>query len=206
MHAGMFTSALGFAILCVGCAGARSLAEAPAKPVNLSGEWRLNAALSDDARRILEEAQSRVREQFKRRQEEYRRSEQLDRDPQGDYETRALERGPYRDFGPAVEIPAQITLSQNGGDLTIMSDDSETRFQAGRQSVVSFGQGVADRRVGWSGQTFIVSTRAVDGQARGAVLARQGRASERDPADGRGRPAEGGDQARLRSRRNLTLR
>lgn len=167
MRARLFSVILGaVAVFVVGCAGARGLAPLPEKAVNLSGEWRLNAALSDDARKILGDAQARVQEQFQRRQEAYRRSEQLDRDPQGDYETRALERGPYRDFGPVIEAPEEISLTQNGGDLAIMSDDSETRFQAGRQSVVSFGQGVADRRSGWSGQTFVVATRAVDGQAK----------------------------------------
>ncbi len=150
----------------MGCAGARGLNALPEKAVNLSGEWRLNSALSDDAHKILGDASARVREQFQRRQEAYRRSEQLDRDPQGDYETRALERGPYRDFGPVVDAPERISLSQNGGDITVMSEDGENRFQAGRQSVVSFGQGVADRRTGWSGQTFLVTTRAVDGQAK----------------------------------------
>jgi hypothetical protein len=167
MRSRFFSLALGaFATLCVACALARGLAPLPEKAVNLTGEWHLNATLSDDARKKLDEAQSRVKQQFQRRQEAYRRSEQLDRDPQGDYETRALERGPYRDFGPVVDGPMQFTMTQNGGNLTIMSDDSENRFEAGRQSVVSFGQGVADRRVGWTGQTFVIATRAVDGQAK----------------------------------------
>ena len=167
MRARIFPAMLGtLAMFCMGCAGARGLGAVPERAVNLSGEWRLNASLSDDARKILGDASARVREQFQRRQEAYRRSEQLDRDPQGDYETRALERGPYRDFGPVVEAPERISLTQSGGDITVMSEESETRFQGGRQSVVSFGQGIADRRTGWSGQTFVVTTRAVDGQAK----------------------------------------
>jgi len=121
---------------------ARGFAEAPPKGVDLNGTWTLNAALSDDPRKIL------AAERAKRRH-----------------------RMMARDQGDEIEMPAQLTVIHNADRFSISSpapsgEVRKSEYRAGAKSVVSVPTGVADRQVGWKGGTFVISTRAVEGVNR----------------------------------------
>jgi len=180
VHAGLFiVMAIWTALATVGCAG-RSLKALPSKSVDLSGEWQLNAALSDDVQKALQ-AQFKI---LKDRMERERGPQQMgpmrrptegmtrntdptpseeERDPDGMHKIRKQRE---ERFALMVEAPTRMQISLRGTRFTVKHDDTSDEFTAGTRSVVSFGRDVADRTSGWQGNQFIVSTRGVEGGAK----------------------------------------
>jgi hypothetical protein len=165
----------------VGCAG-RSLKELPPKSVDLSGEWKLNTALSDDAQKTLQ-AQLRImnermeRERGSQHMGPMRRpTEGMTRDTSGGAQPSEEERDPgglrkirkqrEERFTSMIAAPERMSISLKGTRFTVKHDDTSDTYTAGSKSVVSFGRDVADRTSGWSGSEFIVSTRGVEGGAK----------------------------------------
>ena len=166
----------------VGCAG-RSLKELPSKSVDLSGEWQLNTALSDDVQKVLQ-AQLRImneridRDRGPPRMGPMRRpTEGMTRNPGGgEAEQSEAERDPeglhkihkQRDerFTSMIEAPARMSISLQGTRFIVKHDQTSDTYTAGSKSVVSFGRDVADRMSGWSGNEFVVSTQGVEGGSK----------------------------------------
>jgi hypothetical protein len=173
------------ALATVGCAG-RSLKEMPSKSVDLSGEWHLNTALSDDVQKVVQ-AQLRImnermdRERGPQHMGPMRRptegmTRNTGRDAADDSSQSEEERDPggmgkirkQRDerFSSMVEAPARMNISLQGTRFVVKHDDTSDTYTAGSKSVVSFGRDVADRVSGWNGTEFIVSTRGVEGGSK----------------------------------------
>jgi len=70
-----------------------------------------------------------------------------------------------------VERYDKLTIEQTAEHFVVQvenpSGHTERRsYDPGESSVVSFGPGVADRRAGWKGRSFVVETRALNGARR----------------------------------------
>jgi hypothetical protein len=166
------------AVLAVGCAG-RSLDELPSKNVDLTGDWKLNASLSDDVPKLLQSHFKTMSERMDRMPSEMgpirRPSEGMTRRTGDDVVTdaepdpggiRKLRKQREERFTAMVEAPQRMEISLNGTRFIVKHDETRDEFRAGERSVVSFGRGVADRTAGWSGRQFIVSTRGLDGGSK----------------------------------------
>ena len=162
----------------VGCAS-RKLAELPSKTVDLTGEWQLNKAQSDDVQKLLQaqfktmsEREDRMPremgpmrrplEGMTRRTGEDELSEEQ-RDPGGILKIRKQRE---ERFTSMVQAPERMQITVNGTRFIVKHEESRDEYRAGERSVVSFGRGVADRTAGWRGSVFIVSTRGVEGGSK----------------------------------------
>jgi hypothetical protein len=152
----------------------------PKRPVNLEGRWIINEAASDDPEKMLRERLEREQERFRREMERWRRS----RGPND----RALP--PIGEEG--VEVPAAtraararvmrwreremqlyrrmlaisptLQIHQDGRRVEITSSVESRTFDAGASSQVSMPEGqLADRRVGWDGDSFVIQRRVRNG-------------------------------------------
>lgn len=164
-----------FSVLA-GCA-ARNYDELPSAGIDLSGEWKLDPSRSDDVKKLL---------QSRRVQDDHRLNRRPPRGPmagtvpgaegpQGSQESQGPQ-GPQRApfqfrargigerFADQLEAPTQMTIVQKANRLLVRHDATSDEYRAGDQTVVSFGKGgVADRRAGWKGRIFFVTTQSVDG-------------------------------------------
>jgi len=157
---------LAIAAIWVENAIARGLAEAPPKGINLSGEWQLNATLSDDVEKIMAERRANLRERFERERQAHRRRTSTDDD---------LYNPPLflldKDFAQPFKAPVHIAISQSGRRFltktTAANGDVNTeQYEAGSKSVTSFGAGFADRDTGWRDKAFVISLRAAGQELR----------------------------------------
>ena len=146
--------------------------------VDLSGYWKLNSALSDDAEQLL---QQRLQEERKAR-ERWLRQEGLS-DPLG---IPPIDAPPVSEAAPVAATPARpqqrprnrrndelrrmlnisdtLTITQSGARMDIASQFDSRRFEAGSKSQVSMPQGeLADMKVSWDGPWFIIERRAKRG-------------------------------------------
>jgi hypothetical protein len=166
-------------LLMVGCVG-RALEEMPPKGVDLSGNWKLNPALSDDARKLLQAQIARMpvertippmgpmrrpEEGMTRRapDAENQDATEEERDPGGFARQRRQREERYAGL---IEAPDHMEISLDGRRFIVKNENTREEYRAGVKSVVSFGRGVADRNVGWRGNAFIVSTRGVEGGSK----------------------------------------
>lgn len=166
------------AVLVAGCAG--SLDELPSKNVDLTGDWKLNASLSDDTGRLLQAHFKTMSERLDRmppqesgpmrrptegmtRRTSVEDSAEAERDPGG---LRKLRKQREERFTSMVEAPDRMDISLNGTRFIIKHNETRDEYRAGEKSVVSFGRGVADRTAGWRGKEFIVATRGLDGGSK----------------------------------------
>lgn len=136
----------------------------PKRGTDLSGRWRLNVALSEDAQALMEQ---RLQEEYRRYAQ--RRREEERRRPPGmppEIDVRARERsGAARPWQQRraearrrlLEIGDTLTISQSGAQIEIVSAVNSRRLEAGSFSQVSMPQGeLADSQVGWDGEWFVI--------------------------------------------------
>jgi len=165
--------ALGLSLLAGAAAMASGYAQQPSKPVELSGNWQLNSALSDDIHKLIEEQRAKLRK-LRERETERRR---LERDPEaGLYPSEEEVLGPVPP--PSLQRPElsverydKLTIEQTTEHFVVQVENpsghtERSAYDPGERSVVSFGPGVADRRAGWKGRSFVVETRALNGARR----------------------------------------
>jgi hypothetical protein len=155
-----------------------TLANAAYKPnapqgVDLTGYWRLNTALSDDAEKALQrkiEDERRERERWMRREG---MSDPLGIPPIGepgpDAEApKPNEQRPQRSRNRRLQqlrdmllITDTLSIKQNGSKMQIDTSFDSRGFEAGTTSQVSMPQGeLADSRVGWDGPWFVIDRRS----------------------------------------------
>ena len=165
--------AIGLSLLAGAAAMASGYAQQPSKPVELSGSWQLNGALSDDIQKLVEEQRAKLRK-LRERESERRRPE---RDPEaGLYPSEEEVMGPVPTASLqrpelAVERYDRLTIEQTSEHFVVQVENpsghiERSSYDPGAQSVVSFGPGVADRRAGWKGRSFVIETRALNGARR----------------------------------------
>lgn len=170
---------LGASLLLLASCASASFGVVSPQGVDLSGHWRLNAALSDDAEKML---QQRMDEERREREKWLRRAREenvLRLPPLGEP---GPEAGAAGSAAPANR-PAQqrrnredmelrkmlgisdtLAITQSGAKIDIISQVESRRFEAGSQSQVSLPQGdLADSSVGWDGQWFVIERKARKG-------------------------------------------
>jgi hypothetical protein len=166
------------ALALCGCAvfTAAALDAASSRGVDLSGNWKLNAALSDDAERMLEQRQ---REEWERYVTWRRRQEKsyppgappIDIDGPGP----AMQREPSsarrasmkrreENLHKMLAISDTLAIRQEGATFDIATKVESRRVVAGSRTQVSMPEGeLADSRVGWDGPWFVIDRRVRGG-------------------------------------------
>lgn len=135
---------------------------APRRPVDLSGDWVLNERLSDDVESLLNERLEKERRRYER---EWR--EELLRRPPGEPPDLDVEaqRGALRpwqkqrreNFRRMLAATQTLHIEQSGASLTFTSALDSRRVSAGSRTQVSMPEGqLADSRVGWDGERFVI--------------------------------------------------
>ena len=162
----------------------------PKQPVDLGGHWKLNAAASDDAEALM---QKRIAEQNKRRAQMMKRAREegafwlppetppepeegpADAKPPPEAKPPPNAAGPtgrqpprrgrrYDGLRQMLGITNTLDIVQAGTKIDIASQMESRRFEAGLESQVSMPGGeLADSRVGWDGQWFVIQRRASRG-------------------------------------------
>jgi hypothetical protein len=175
-----FLLALG--LLSVTGVATADYAATSSRGVDLSGHWKVNAALSDDAERLL---QKRLDEERKRREAFMRRAREEGElfpppDPDDDpssppaaQEARPTSPPPGRsnmrkrrddELRKMLGISDTLDITQTGGKIAMDSQVDARRFEAGTRSQVSMPQGeLADSNVGWDGEWFVIDRKVRGG-------------------------------------------
>lgn len=155
-----------------GCAafGAAALDAVPKRATDLSGHWKLNAALSDDVEHMLEERQRREYERFMQWRKQQERmyppgaAPPIDVDAPGARRSRepssarraSLQRE-EENLHKMLAISDTLVIRQDGSTFDILSAVDSRRVVAGSRTQVSLPEGhLADSKVGWDGQWFVI--------------------------------------------------
>lgn len=173
---------LALTLLSITCVAAAEYAAISTRGVDLSGRWKVNAALSDDAERLL---QKRLDEERKRREAFMRRAREEGElfpppDPD-DYPSAPSSAQDARPTSPSrgrssmrkrrddelrkmLGISETLDISQSGSRIAMNSQVDARSFEAGTRSQVSMPQGeLADSNVGWDGDWFVISRKVRGG-------------------------------------------
>ena len=166
---------LAFLLSSCAASGTAALEAVPARGVDLSGSWKLNAALSDDAQHMLEERQREERErymQWRRRQEQAAYppgAPPIDIDAPGPAREpsaarRASMKRHQENLYKMLAISDTLVIHQEGSTVDILSAVDSRRVVAGSRTQVSLPEGeLADSKVGWDGQWFVIDRNASHG-------------------------------------------
>ncbi|HKU16138.1 MAG TPA: hypothetical protein VJQ52_17210 [Steroidobacteraceae bacterium] len=153
-----------------GCAAFSALAldAVSSRGTDLSGSWKLNAALSDDAQHMLEERQRVERERYMRWRRQQERSYPPGAVPPIDVDAGGSPREPSSARRASIKrhmenvfkmlaISDTLTIRQEGATLDFTSAVESRRVVAGSRTQVSMPEGeLADSNVGWDGQWFVI--------------------------------------------------
>jgi len=147
-----------------GCVGGGA-AEAPAG-VDLSGNWKLDHAASDDPQKELAALRAQITKITERARESTEaRTGVATADPDAPDARGAPRRDPLRRSPMAMVV---LSVVQRGDFLSIRQTPSqivldyggvERSYTPGANSVVSAQGGVGDQNAGWKGREFVVTTK-----------------------------------------------
>lgn len=159
------------AVVLAARAFAFGFADHPSKPVDLGGRWQLNTALSDDVHAQLAAHQAKLRALMEKARRRAPRQIGPSLYPS---EEEVLGSGPIRMTAEpllTVERYDRLRIDQTSERFAVEAENpaghvDHQSYDPGEKSVVSFGAGVADRRAGWKGKTFVIDTRAPSSGAR----------------------------------------
>lgn len=151
-------TALLSAALIVSGATFAGLKATPPKGIDLSGAWKLNAELSDDPQKIMDDMRARM-------QERRFRGKGTNDDMEN---TRAGGRpDPRGMFRRELETKTEFKIQQQAQTFTLKSvngtDSCKTKEKA---QVSTFDGGLADRECGWSGKVFVIEIKPIEGPRR----------------------------------------
>ena len=166
-----------FALLLFSCTAfsAAALDAVPARAVDLSGHWKLNAPLSDDAEHMLEEQQRLERERWMRWRKQQERMYPPGAPPPIDVDSPATPREPspsrratikrrQENLYKMLAISDTLEIRQEGTTVDIVSAVDSRRVVSGSRTQVSMPEGeLADSKVGWDGQWFVIDRRVRGG-------------------------------------------
>jgi hypothetical protein len=165
------------ALVCCATFSAIALNALPSRATDLTGSWKLNAALSDNPEQMLAEQERIERERYMRWRKERERMYPQDAPPPLDvYEPggrRAGEPSPSRrasmkrrqeNLYKMLAISDTLTIRQEGATLDIVTAVESRRVVGGARTQVSLPEGeLADSKVGWDGQSFVIDRRVRGG-------------------------------------------
>ena len=157
------------ALVVVALLGATGFDAVPSRAIDITGHWKLNAALSDDVVHMLEERQRKEYERYMqwRRQQESRlpaRCAAADRRRCAQHAARAELSAPRVDEAAKRRIctrcsrsPTRSPSARTGSTFDFVSAVESRRVVAGSRTQVSLPEGhLADSKVGWDGQWFVI--------------------------------------------------
>jgi hypothetical protein len=161
---------LAFGLLTCAALSASALDAVPKRPVDLSGTWKLNAALSDDAQHMLAERQREEREQYLRWRRQREKMYPRDAPPPIDIDAsgparrnepnpsqRASMKRLQENLYKMLAVSDTLTIRQDGSTVDLVSAVESRRVVAGSRTQVSMPEGeLADSKVGWDGQWFVI--------------------------------------------------
>jgi hypothetical protein len=156
-----------FVIAALSCwtALAHAYDSTSSRAADLSGTWKLDAAASDDAQRMLDERLEKERQQRaqRRRHEDSMRlpGEPPPLESSQDQPARASRRPwqqrRYENLRKMLAITDTLTIRQAGTSVEIESALEVRRVEAGSRTQVSMPEGgLADSSVGWDGEWFVI--------------------------------------------------
>ena len=164
---------IGLLGLCL-AASVNALDSSSRKGADIGGRWLVNAQLSDDGEALLAERMDEITKEQRRFEERRRRAMRNDpfawepefsapeRTPQNIAAMEERERARKQMLGLSKSL--EITQTEQGSKLTIVSDFETRRLTAGSRSQVSLPQGqLADLTVGWDGEWFVIERRSREG-------------------------------------------
>lgn len=151
-------------------------APAPKKPVDLTGYWVLDATGSDDPEAMLAQRQAEERKEFER----FRRRIEQSRppgmppaiDPEAPPPDASRRRGPrpwqkqqQENFRRMLAVSPTLEIKQLAPTrFEFVSAVESRRVEAGSHTQVSMPEGqLADSRVGWDGEWFVIERRTRNG-------------------------------------------
>lgn len=161
---------LAFGLLTCAALSASALDAVSKRNIDLSGTWKLNAALSDDAQHMLAERQREEREQYMKWRKQQERMYPPEAPPPIDVDgpspVRRSEPSPSRrasikrqqeNLYKMLAISDTLTIRQDGSTFDLVSAVESRRVVAGSHTQVSMPEGeLADSEVGWDGQWFVI--------------------------------------------------
>lgn len=162
-------------LLCLWSALAfADFAATPKRPVDLSGYWVLNAAISDDPEAMLAKRQAEEWERFERMRRREEQSRPRDVPPPIDVDAPVANRGPGlrpwqkqqdENFRRMLGVSGTLEIRLLGPTTFEMISAVESRrVEAGSHTQVSMPEGqLADSRVGWDGEWFVIERRVRGG-------------------------------------------
>lgn len=167
------------ALLCVLSACASNYQGVAPQNADLSGRWRLNVALSEDAEALLQHHLNQdSRREANRELRAMRASGSMlppPESPQANSDAppprisnsrRTAQERHMNTLRRMLGISRILTITQAGANLQIVSEVDSRSFEAGTHSQVSMPLGdLADSAVGWEGEWFVIDRR-VSGGAR----------------------------------------
>jgi hypothetical protein len=177
----VFRWLFGLVLCCILSACATAYEGAPTRAVSLDGRWSLNTTASDDVEKMLHDKLELERAKYRRDMERWRRARAGPGQPtlpplgedrgESSSATQAARdrvmRQRTRDekqFRHMLGISPTLRIRHDGPRLEIVSTVESRRFEAGSHTQVSMPEGqVADSRVGWDGEWFVVERRVRDG-------------------------------------------
>jgi hypothetical protein len=157
-----------FVCSCSAALSVAALEAVPSRAVDLSGSWKLNTALSDDAGHMLEERQREERERYLRWRRQQEQAYPPGALPPIDVDGPATPREPssarrasmkrrQENLYKMLAISDTLSIRQDGSTLDIVSAVDSRRVVAGSRTQVSLPEGeLADSKVGWDGQWFVI--------------------------------------------------
>ena len=155
--------------------GAAALEAVPARKVDLTGSWKLNAALSDDAEHMLEERQRLERERYMRWRKEQERMYPPGAAPPIEVDGPVTPREPSPSRRASMKrrqealykmlaISDTLEIRQDGATFDIVTAVESRRVVGGSNTQVSMPEGqLADSKVGWDGQWFVIDRKVRGG-------------------------------------------
>ena len=175
--------ALPLALLCAclaGCVGGGA-SEAP-EGVNLSGNWKLDHAASDDPQKVLASMRAQVQTLTERaRAATEARTGVGTADPDAPDGGRGPRRDPLR-RSPMAHVVMSIlsrgdflTIRQTPTQFMLDYGGLQRSYTPGEKSVVSAEGGVGDQTAGWKGHEFVIS---IKGQMGTTVTESYGRSAD----------------------------
>lgn len=180
-------TALVAAAALTACAASRLSAEAP-PGVRLAGDWKLDAARSDDLGKAVEQLRAEARKQRRRMDTGqpqdasgiaagsaggHRRTRRGGQDAQPGGEQSEDELAPGGDemgaglprFSTVDELMSTVPrgdylrISVSAGAFTVTSGDSSDQYTPGLESEISAEQGDAEQTSGWKGESYVIDTK-----------------------------------------------
>jgi hypothetical protein len=152
-------------------------AAAPKRPTDLTGYWLLDPAASDDPEAMLVERQTKERDQFERMRRREQQSLPPGMPPPIDVDAPPPDAGNRRrgprpwqkqreeNFRRMLAVSPTLEIKQpEPTRFEIVSAVESRRVEAGSHTQVSMPEGqLADSRVGWDGEWFVIERRVRGG-------------------------------------------